>query len=38
MYAHSPISIAMLTMKAWGEEVGEVEEKGCDHSVGCAGK
>lgn len=26
MYAHSSISIAMLIMKAWGKEVGEVEE------------
>lgn len=27
MYAHSSISIAMLIMKAWGKEVGEMEKK-----------
>lgn len=38
MYAHSSISIAMLITKAWGKEVGEVEEKGYENSARCAGK
>lgn len=38
MYAHSSNSIAMLITKAWGEEVGEVEEKVYENSVWHAGK